>query len=165
MSEPFLGEIQMFAFNFPPKNWALCNGQIMSISQNTALFSLLGTTYGGNGVTTFALPDLRGRIPFHSGNGFTLGQIAGEEQHTLINSEMPAHTHQAACNTNTGTGLMPTNNFWAGSSANPYATTGGGLMSAAAVGTSGGSQPHNNMPPFLVISFCIALTGDFPSRN
>jgi microcystin-dependent protein len=166
MSVPFLGELRIFSFSFAPKGHALCNGQLMPINQNQALFSLLGTTYGGDGQTTFALPDLRGRIPVHTATGFVQGQQAGEETHTLITTEMPAHTHVLSGNAANGTLPTPANNFWAGSAANPYVQTpDGSTMNPQDISNAGGGQPHDNMPPYLVLSFCIALVGIFPSRN
>jgi microcystin-dependent protein len=162
VAEPFLGEIRLMSFSFAPKGWALCNGQFLPINQNQALFALLGTTYGGNGQTTFALPDLRGRAPIHVGDGFTQGQIAGEEAHTLTQNELPPHNHSfSASSTNADTPdatiLAKSNNVY-GPAGNP--TT----LSPAAISKTG-SQPHENMQPYAVISFCIALQGIFPSRN
>lgn len=167
MAEPFLSEIRIFSFNFPPKFWAECNGQLLPINQNQALFSLLGTTYGGNGVTTFALPDLRGRVPIHEdGSNFTLGQRAGEEAHILTTQEMPAHTHQARASANGPTISSPSPNFWATNTGfTPYGTTADVTMSADNITNVGGSQAHNNMSPFLTLNMCIALQGIFPSRN
>lgn len=172
MGTPFLSEIRMFSFIFAPKGWALCNGQFLPINQNQALFSLLGTTYGGNGQTTFALPDLRGRTPFHMGSGFTEGQAAGSEAVTLNIQQLPTHTHSITGNTavvgasNNSTVATPTGNFWANSGKNVFATgQPNSAMSPATVTNIGGSQPHNNLSPFLVINFCIALLGAFPSRN
>jgi len=171
---PFLGEIMIFAGNFAPRGWALCDGQILPISQNTALFSILGTTYGGNGQTTFALPDLRGRAPIHAGQGpglsnYTLGQNGGQEAHTLLTNEMPAHSHPLAARNAAGTmtnaaGNVPANEATGQTavySDQPPDTS----MSAAAIGVAGGGQPHNNLQPFLTLDFCIALQGVFPSRN
>lgn len=166
MAEPFLSEIRIMSFNFPPKGWAFCNGQTLPINQNQALFSLLGTTYGGNGQNNFALPDLRGRVPIHMGAGFILGQAGGETAHTLTMSEMPAHTHLAqgsgtAANTNTATNstlLGIQNNVY-----NPPANL--VAMSPTEISNAGGSQAHQNMQPYLTLSFCIALQGIFPSRN
>lgn len=165
MSTPFLGEIKMVAFNFAPKGWALCNGQLLPINQNQALFSILGTTYGGNGQTTFALPDLRGRSPVHPGSQVILGQVGGEENHTLTIAEMPAHTHQAAGDANSATVASPTGNVWAASDNNPFSSAPDTTMNPASVGTAGGSQPHPNQQPYLVVNFVIALQGIFPSRN
>ncbi len=176
MSEPFLAEIIMFAGNFAPRGWAFCQGQILSIAQNTALFSLLGTTYGGNGQTTFALPDLRGRVPVGTGQGpglpnVNLGDPAGEPTHTLIITEMPAHNHvaQAASNSGAGNSASP-GNTWATSTArdNVYrneAPDGAMAANTVTVGVAGGSQPHNNMQPYLGINFIIAIEGLYPSRN
>lgn len=175
--EPFIGEIRMVGFNFPPRGWALCDGQLLPIAQYTALFSLLGTTYGGNGQTTFALPDLRGRVPMHFGQGPGLtprvqGEAGGSETVTLLVGEMPAHTHAVAANSGVGSADTATGNFIAGT---PDANTGSSYtsfspvanttMSPAANGVSGGSQPHNNMQPFLCVNFVIALEGIFPARN
>lgn len=172
MSEPFIGEIRMFGGNFAPRGWALCDGQILSIAQNTALFSLLGTTYGGNGQTTFALPDLRGRVPVHPGQGpgltnRTLGQTGGEEAHTLISTEMPVHNHIVNAKSAGGSAATPANNVPAGSTArdNQYAPAADTTMSPSMVGSAGGSQPHNNMQPYQCVNFIIALEGIYPSRN
>lgn len=165
MAEPFLSEIRITSFNFPPKGWAFCNGQLLQINQNQALFSLLGTTYGGNGWTEFALPDLRGRIPIHMGAGHTLGERGGETAHTLSQSEMPTHTHpfsgsSAAGNTSVPTGILATPRNAA------YAAPGALVALAAASSAAvGGSQAHNNLQPFLVLNFIIALQGIFPSPN
>src|SRR5258705_3828419 len=171
-ADPFLSEIRIFSFNYAPRSWALCNGQFLPINQNQALFSLLGTTYGGNGQTTFALPDLRGRVPFHTGNGYLEGQAAGEEFHTLTVPEMPAHPHALTGNNavvgaaNNSTAATPTSNFFANSAKNAFATGApNAKMSAATVTTFGGSQPHENRSPFLVLNMCICLVGAFPSRN
>lgn len=169
MSIPYLGEIRMFAGNFPPRGWALCNGQIMPINQNTALFSLLGTTYGGDGKTTFALPDLRGRVPVHFGshNGYvSLGQSAGEEAHTLHIQELPAHTHQVNVASTNATDISPKDHVWA-KKENSYGEMQfpASSMHAAAISNTGGYQPHNNMQPYLVTNFIIALDGVFPSHN
>jgi microcystin-dependent protein len=169
--EPYIGQIQTFGFNFAPRGWALCNGQIMSIAQNTALFSLLGTTYGGNGQTTFALPDLRGRFPVHQGQGpglspYQLGQISGTETTTLIATNLPAHTHtfqlQAA---EEGTSETPQGNYIAGSGANGFAAAPNVAMANTNVGITGNNQPFSILNPYLCINFCIALEGIFPSRN
>jgi microcystin-dependent protein len=164
MSTPFLAEIKMFSFNFAPNGWALCNGQLLPINQNQALFSLLGTTFGGNGQTTFALPDLRGRTPISFDQNHLLGQRAGEESHTLTQNEMPTHTHGVRGSTGAADATSPANNFSA-ANAGAYHVNSNASMSAAAVTNVGGSQPHSNMSPYLVISFCIALQGIFPSRN
>lgn len=164
MSEPYLGQISIFAFNFAPQGWALANGQLLPISQNQALFSLLGTTYGGNGTTTFALPNLQGASPMHFGNGYVQGQTAGEVNHTLIASEMPQHTHVANAYAGEGDQGTPVANLWA-ESTNAYSSATSVTMNAGAIASAGGSQPHSNMPPYLVVNFAIALQGIFPSRN
>jgi microcystin-dependent protein len=164
MAQPYLGEIRILSFNFAPKGWAMCNGQLMVISQNAALFSILGTTYGGNGVQNFALPNLQGRMPLHVGNGFTLGQTAGEANHTLLISEIPVHTHAPFGSSTAASVGDPTNNLWATGNA-AYNTASDTTMSAASLQNAGGSQPHNNLPPYEVLTFCIALQGVFPSRN
>ena len=164
MSSPFLGEVKICAFNFAPRGWAQCNGQSLPINQNQALFSLLGTTYGGNGQTTFNLPNLQGRVPVHVGNGIVQGQTAGEQTHTLTVPEMAAHAHPVKCNPATPNGPL-LNNTWAVQSGNAYNTSANATMNSAAVGNQGGSQPHNNMQPYLTLNLCIALQGIFPSRN
>jgi len=166
MAEPFLSEIRIMSFVFAPKGWALCNGQLLPINQNQALFSLLGTTYGGDGRVNFALPDLRARVPIHMGSGHTLGERGGEQAHTLSIGEIPTHTHvvkgvDAAADTNAptnGTLLAQSNNVY-GQALNLLA------MAPDEVGNVGGSQAHLNMQPFLVLSFCIALQGIFPSQT
>lgn len=166
MSEPFLSEIKIVSFNFAPKGWALCNGQLLPINQNQALFALLGTTYGGNGQTTFGLPNLQGSIPNSFGNGFILGERAGETAHTLTVQELPTHIHTAKSNNTLATGTTPANMFWASQDHVAYsATTDGSKMAGGAVGNAGGSQPHDNMSPYLVLNFVIALQGIFPSQN
>ncbi|MBR0757583.1 phage tail protein [Bradyrhizobium jicamae] len=165
MSEPFLSEIKMMSFNFPPKGWAFCNGQTLPINQNQALFSLLGTTYGGNGTTTFLLPNLQGRVPMHMGSGHTLGEVGGEQSHTLTVGEMPQHQHIFQGTTNNADSPAVTGNLMA-TSANLY-TAAANLTTLVpgTVGNAGGSQPHENMQPYLTINFCIALQGVFPSQN
>lgn len=166
MSEAFIGEIRMTAFAFPARGWALCNGQLLPIAQNQALFSLLGTMYGGNGQTTFALPDLRGRTPFHRGAGFTQGQLGGEEAHTLLISEIPLHLHSLQTTGGGANQAAPANAGWAGQTGkNPFAAGANTTLAPNASGIAGGSQPHQNMSPFLTVSFMIALQGIFPSRN
>jgi microcystin-dependent protein len=176
MSDPFVGEIRIFAGNFAPRGWALCNGQLLPISQNTALFSLLGTYYGGDGKTTFALPDLQGRAPLQQGQGpglslYDLGQMGGEPAVTLINSELPSHSHSVSATTTPGSLPDPAGNVWAvagvARGTNMYSATPGSspLMSPQALSIAGGSQPHNNMPPYLTLTFIIALQGVFPPRS
>lgn len=167
MSEPFLGEIRMMGFNFPPRGWALCDGQILPINQNQALYSLLGTTYGGDGRTTFALPDLRGRTPIHFGDGHALGQKSGEETHTLLAGEMPQHTHALQASPTAADSPQAAGNMLGTSAAADVYNAAGNLqnMSGAAVANAGGGQAHENMQPFLALNFCIALQGLFPSRN
>jgi microcystin-dependent protein len=172
MGTPYMSEIRIFSFNYAPKGWAMCNGQFLPINQNQALFSLLGTMYGGNGQTTFALPDLRGRVPFHIDNGFTQGQAGGEEFHTVNQNELPSHTHALTGNTavvgaaSNATAATPTNNFWANTGKNVYSSAApNASMSAATVTNIGGSQPHENRSPYLTLNYCIALIGTFPSRN
>lgn len=168
MSEPFVGEIRMFAGNFSPRNWAYCDGQLLQISQNDALFSLLGTIYGGDGRTTFGLPDLRGRIPIHQGNGYALGRQGGQEVVTLNVSQMPTHTHPLTASSDNVTSADPDGKVLGAPSHidlyRPAATINADL-NAAAVGNSGGSQGHSNIQPFLCIHFIIALLGIYPSRN
>jgi microcystin-dependent protein len=165
MAEPFLSEIRIMSFVFPPKGWALCNGQVLPINQNQALFSLLGTTYGGNGSTNFALPDLQGRVPIHEGSGFTRGERGGEQAHTLTMNEMASHQHFVEAATVNADQLLPTNNVL-GSAANLYATPSNPQpLDPSTVTSIGGSQAHANMQPFLTLSFCIALQGIFPSPN
>lgn len=169
MSEPFLSEIKIFSFNFPPKGWALCNGQLLPINQNQALFALLGTTYGGNGQTNFALPNLRGRVPIHTGSGHTLGEAAGSTSVTVNIQQLPTHVHTvipAANANNNASTVEPANNFWANSGKTSFTLDPpNNTMLPASLGNTGGSQPHNNMAPYLALNFCIALQGIFPSRN
>jgi microcystin-dependent protein len=169
MSTPFLGEVKIVSFNFAPKGWALCNGQFLPINQNQALFSLLGTMYGGNGQTTFALPNLQGRTPIHIGQSFIEGQAGGEQAHTLNMSEMVAHTHIPVGTSTAAAVGQPSGNFWASGGQqvyfNPPPATPVTAMAATAISNVGGSQAHQNMSPYLVLNFVIALTGIFPSRN
>ena len=167
MGTPFMGEIKIISWNYAPRGWAFCNGQFLPINQNQALFSLFGTMYGGNGQTTFALPDMRGRIPIHVGPGFTEGQAGGQEFHTVTLSEMAAHNHQLnASNQADGTNTnVPSGNFPANSSVSPYRTTANTTLNPNEVTNVGGSQAHENRQPFLVLNFIVALQGIFPSRN
>jgi microcystin-dependent protein len=165
MGTPYLSEIRIVSFNFPPKGWAFCNGQTLPINQNQALFALLGTTYGGDGITTFQLPNLQARMPVHVGNGFNLGQTGGEANHTLTMTEMPSHNHQAQGSSATASSPSAGGNTWAVSTKNPYSTTPNTTLSPATAGMTGGSQSHNNMPPYLTLNFVIALNGIFPTRN
>jgi microcystin-dependent protein len=167
MAEPFLSEIRMMSFNFAPKGWATCDGQLLPINQNQALFSLLGTTYGGDGRVNFGLPDLRGRTPMHMGSGHTLGERGGEQNHTLSISEIPTHVHTAMASSSAGAAAVAPGNFLAKAApANPYiGPTALAAMNAGTLATVGGSQAHLNMQPFLTINFSIALQGIFPSQN
>jgi microcystin-dependent protein len=166
MDEPFLGEIRIATFGFAPKGWAFCNGQLMSISQNQALFALLGTTYGGNGTTNFALPNLQGRVPIHVGDGITLGQAAGEAAHTLSSAEMPLHSHVPNASSNASDQSAPGGNFWGNAGLASYSTSAPQMpMSGSAIGASGGSQAHQNLSPYLTLTFMIALQGVFPTQN
>jgi microcystin-dependent protein len=165
MAEPFLSEIRIMSFVFAPKGWALCNGQLLPINQNQALFSLLGTTFGGDGRVNFALPDVRGRTPIHVGSGHTLGERGGEQAHTLSIAEIPTHTHVlSGANANAGTN-SPNANALANSTACYHGPTSLVALNPASVTNTGGSQAHLNMQPFLTLSFCIALQGIFPSPN
>jgi microcystin-dependent protein len=178
--DPFLGEIRMVGWNFAANGWALCNGQLMPISQNQALFALLGTTYGGNGTTTFALPNLQGRVPIHQGTGlglspYTIGESSGSENITLLPNQMPAHNHLMGVSNLPGAVADPTNAILAqgnsGAGRSPVAvsdyvsTAATGTLAPAAIASSGGNQPHSNIQPFLCINFIIALTGIFPPRS
>lgn len=180
MSDPFIGEIRMFAGNFAPNGWAFCNGQLLPISQNAALFSILGTTYGGNGVNTFALPNLQGQIPMHwgqapSGTQYQLGQTNGSESVTLITSQIPAHNHGVSANAGAGAaspaGAVPAALAWprgqSGNLPNAFAAApdGNTTMNPQMIQNAGGSQPHSNMQPSLCVSFIIALNGIYPSRS
>jgi len=165
MATPFISEIKIISFNFAPQGWAFCNGQLLPINQNQALFSLLGTTYGGNGQTNFALPNLQGKVPVHNGMGIILGQTGGETAHTLIQSEMPTHNHipaasSAAANVGTVTG-----NYWADGGKGIYSAQSPNASMIPNISNVGGSQPHNNMSPYLVLNFIIALQGIFPSQT
>lgn len=172
MSTPYLSEIRLFSFNFAPKGWSLCNGQLLPINQNQALFALLGTTYGGDGRTTFALPNLQGRVAMHQGSGHTLGERGGEELHTLTASELPAHVHIPNGDAKAGDAntFRPQNALPANAAPTLVYSNGGAgfqgvTMNPAMVTTVGGSQAHENRQPFLTLSYCIALQGVFPSRN
>jgi microcystin-dependent protein len=171
MAEPFLSEIRLMSFSFPPKGWALANGQLLPINQNQGLFSLLGTTFGGDGRVTFSLPDYRGRTPMHVGSGHTLGERGGEQAHTLSVAEIPMHTHALNAR-DTGSSdanvNVPAGNLFSNSKPNNlYQNTSGGLtpLRNETISNTGGSQAHQNMQPFLTVSFCIALQGIFPSQN
>lgn len=164
---PYLSEIQIFAFDFAPRGWAQCNGQILPINQNQALFSLLGTNYGGNGQTTFGLPNLQGRVPMHIDSGFAQGQVGGAEQHTLNITEIPAHTHTLSASGGNVNQPSPGGNLW-GKGAQGKAFTNvaaNGTMNAGSIGNAGGNVAHENRSPYLVLNYCIALQGVFPSRN
>jgi microcystin-dependent protein len=167
MSEPFLSEIKLVSFNFAPKGWALCNGQFLPINQNQALFALLGTRFGGNGQTTFALPDLRGRVPIHVGSGFTLGQNGGQQTHTVTQSEMPQHVHILSGASNPATTDTPDSSLMLGNAALDLyrSPTTLAAMEPGMVSSVGGSQAHENMQPYLALTFCIALQGIFPSQT
>ncbi len=167
MAEPFLSEIRIMSFSFAPKGWALCNGQLLPINQNQALFSLLGTTYGGDGRVNFALPNLQGRVPIHMGQGFTLGQQGGEQSHTLSISEIPTHTHTLNATSVNGDLVVATGNQLAGSPTQLYHSADNNLaaMNPGSIANVGGSQAHLNMQPFLALNFSIALQGIFPSQT
>ena len=161
---PFLAEIRLMSFDFAPKGWALCDGQFLPINQNQALFALLGTTYGGNGQVTFALPDLRGRAPLHVGDGYVLGQRGGEAAHTLALSELPTHSHGVLAGAQ-ATGDDPAGAFWASPGKQAFGPTTDSALHPGSTSMVGGSQAHTNMPPFLTLHFMIALQGVFPSQN
>jgi len=168
MSEPFIGQLMLVPYNFAPRGWAFCQGQLLPIAQNTALFSLLGTTYGGNGQTNFALPDLRGRVPISSGQGpglsnYDLGQMGGNETVTLTTGQIPAHNHAINANSGDANDGSPANSFPAGGGA--YNSAANAAMNQAMASTVGGNQPHENRPPYLTLNWIIALEGIYPSRN
>lgn len=172
MTTPFIGEIRMFGGNFAPVGFAFCDGQLLAIADYEALFTLIGTIYGGDGQTTFALPDLRGRIPVHQGQGpglaanYTLGEQSGSETVTLTTSQVPSHAHPAQAQSAAGNQAGPGGGIWAASGQNQFsANTPSADMSAAAIGSAGSGQPHDNMAPFQAVSFIIALEGIFPSQN
>jgi len=170
MGTPYIGEIRMVGFNFAPIDWALCNGQLLPISQNDALFNLIGTTYGGDGQNTFALPNLQSRIPFHmgsnAGNTLILGELAGTETVTLTTNQLPIHTHSLAASSAGGTQASPAGGLWAQSILEQFSTEAKShTMDPSTIAATGGGQPHDNMPPFLVVNFIIALYGIYPSQN
>ena len=166
MAEPFLAEIRIMSFGFPPKGWALSNGQLLPINQNQALFSLLGTTYGGDGRVNFALPNLQGRTPMHVGSGHTLGELGGEQAHTVSSGEMPTHTHLLNASSTAGNDPTPGAHVLASPLNMSYRPPDAlAAMQPATVANVGGSQAHQNMQPFLTLNFCIALQGIFPSQN
>lgn len=171
MAEPYLGEIRMFGGNFAPTGWALCKGQLLPISENEALFNLIGTTYGGNGVATFALPDLQGRVPIHQGKAvdqpttFVMGQKSGTETVTLTTSNLPRHTHKVRCSSQLGTKDSPSGAVWA-KQVQEFSTNAPDIaLNAASINSVGGNQPHENMMPFGVVSYIIALHGVYPSQG
>jgi|ERR1044072_679732 microcystin-dependent protein len=169
MAQPYVGEIRMFAGNFAIAGWMFCEGQLLPISENETLFNLIGTTYGGDGQSTFALPDLRGRIPIHQGNGFTLAETGGAEEITLTVSQIPSHTHNALGSTNTGTGTSPTSNVLCnltGATNSGYGTDAPKTnLSPTSISGVGGSQPHTNFQPYLCVNYIISLFGIFPSQT
>jgi len=177
MAEQYLGEIRIWAGNFAPNGWQLCNGQLLPIQQNAALFSILGTTYGGDGIRTFALPNFQGRLPVHWGNGagltpYVIGEQTGSENVTLVSTQMPAHTHSVAASNAAAGEAAPDNNIWAipvdstgAPGAGFNAPPGNAVLSPTAIGAAGGSQPHTNIQPVLALTFIIATTGVFPSRG
>ena len=166
MATPFLGEIKIASFSYPPRGWAYCNGQILPVNQNQNLFNVIGNRYGGNGTTTFALPDFRGRAPMHVGNGMAMGQAGGEEFHTLVAAELPEHNHTVAASSAPGTVNTPNGNYLANSNVSPYRTdTDTNLEPVQAISSAGSSQPHENRQPFLVLNFIVALQGIAPSQS
>ena len=174
MSNPYIGEIRMFGGNFAPAGWALCNGQLLAISENDALFNLIGTTYGGDGQTTFALPNLQGRLPIHNGTGpglgsYVIGEQGGVEEVTLTTNQLPVHTHAASALNTAGSGPNPAGALWASVASGNYYTAGPpvppAVMPATILSTVGGSQPHTNFQPYLCINFIIALYGQYPSQS
>jgi microcystin-dependent protein len=166
MANPFLSEIRIFSFSYAPQGWAMCNGQLLPINQNQPLFALLGTTYGGNGQTNFALPDLRDRVPIHFGNGHTLGERAGEAAHTLTISELPTHLHQAQAATADADAAIPSATTMLAGFNNGYTNPASLVaLQPSTISNVGGSQPHQNEQPYLTVNFCIALIGIFPSPN
>ena len=166
MAQPYVGEIRMFAGNFPPSGWMFCEGQALPISENETLFQLIGTTYGGDGQSTFALPDLRGRLPIHQGNGFTLAETGGAEEITLTVNQLPAHTHPWLCSSGAAGSKSPAGAVAAVTQGDVYASSFSATnMAAQAVGPVGGSQPHSNFQPYLCVHFIISLFGIFPSQT
>jgi len=169
MSSPYVGEIRLVGFNFAPSGWQMCNGQLLSISNYEVLFNLIGTTYGGDGQNTFALPDLRSRTPIHTGTGggqtYVIGQQGGVENVTLTTAQLPVHNHPFTAQGGGGTSAAPAGNFLAGSSLGQYAPTPGTSTSGNVLGAAGGAQPHNNLMPYLTVNFVISLFGVYPSRN
>jgi microcystin-dependent protein len=168
MAQPYVGEIRMFGGNFAPAGWMFCAGQLMPISENETLFNLIGTTYGGDGQSTFALPNLQGRFPMHQGNGFTFAQQGGTETVTLTTAQLPLHAHPAICSSGGGNSGTPVGKFWStdpmGNTA-AYTTGTDSQMLGSGIGNAGGSQSHDNMKPFLAVSFIISLFGIFPSQT
>jgi len=169
MATPFLGEVRVFSFNFAPKGWAFCDGQTLLINQNQALFALLGTMYGGNGTSTFQLPNLQGNVALHADSSFVQGALGGEPAHTLTTQELPAHAHTLKVG-GTANSVNPVSSTFGVPPGNPrlqtiYATSSNSTAAPQVIGNAAGGQPHNNMQPFLVLTFCIALQGIFPSRN
>ena len=173
MGQQYVGEIRLVGFNFAPQGWMFCNGQLLPISEYETLFNLIGTTYGGDGQSTFALPNLQSRVLIHQGQGlglspYTMGQNGGGETITLTSSQIPIHNHLANCSTSAGSQSSPVGNIWAGDAAGltaEYSSSQNGQMSAAAIGSAGGSQPHENHMPFLVLNYIISMFGVFPSQN
>ena len=165
MAQPYVGEIRLFAGNFAPAGWIFCDGSILPISENETLFNLIGTTYGGDGQSTFALPDLRGRVPIHTSNTYVLATSAGSESVTLTSGQIPAHNHPALAVSSPGSRANPTDAVWAGSSVNQYsAAAPSAAMTAASVAPTGGNQPHDNMLPYLAVNYIFSLYGIFPSQ-
>ena len=166
MSTPFIGEIRLFGGNFAPVGWMFCQGQILPISENEALFNLIGTTYGGDGQNTFALPDLSSRVPYHQGSGYVIGQAGGAEEVTLTQQQIPAHSHVPQANTPNANQPAPAGNVWGAGTLSSYSSGAANTtMNPAALQSAGGSQPHDNMPPFLCLNFIISLFGVFPSQS
>ena len=167
MAQPYVGEIRMFAGNFAPAGWTFCQGQVMAISENETLFNLIGTTYGGDGQSTFALPDLQGRLPIHQGSGFTLSETGGVEEVVVTTNQMPLHGHAPAADSRSGTSADPVGHVWANSAgaAGYSSVTTGPAMAAGAVKPAGGTRPHSNVQPYLCVSFIISLFGIFPSQT